>query len=148
MSSNDAVIVDANVFLRFLVEPTSADTQRQAELAKRLFQMAARGDLRFTSNAAVLAEVVFILHSPNHYGRPRAEIADRLTRLLGLPGCALPERSEIVTALNRWQTDKRLSFVDCLLIEQGRTANVPVASFDRRVQRTLGDLIWSPPGDE
>ena len=148
MTRDDAVIVDANVFLRFLVEPTSEDTQRQAESARHLFQMAARADLLITSNVAVVAEVVFILHSRFHYDRPRAEIADRLSRLLSLPGCVLPEREEIVRALTLWQDSTRLSFVDCLVIEQGRAANASIASFDRRLQQTVGDLVWSSPGDE
>jgi predicted nucleic acid-binding protein len=78
VNDGDIIVVDANVFLRFLVESVSAETRGQADSARTLFQRAAAGEMPFTSNAAVIAEVVFILHSAKHYGRPRAEISDRL----------------------------------------------------------------------
>ena len=105
---------DANVFLRYLVEPATPRDRLNAETAWIFFQLVQEGQETFTTSEAVIAEVVFILSSKRHYALPRDEVAERLKPLLELTGCEVPRKELCLAALDLWTERPELSFVDAL----------------------------------
>jgi predicted nucleic acid-binding protein len=113
-----------------------------AATAASLFGQCEIGLLEFTTNAAIIAEVVFILSSRRHYSLSRTETVSRLLPLLQLAGCILPDKEVIMRALGRWQASDKLSFVDTLVIEQSISNGAPLASFDRHVRAVDEIMVW------
>ncbi len=136
------IVVDANVFLRYLVRAgTPQDVENAAEAAS-LFANCEQGQLEITTNSAVIAEVVFILASARHYALSRGDVVSRLVPLLQIPGCILPDKDFIIQALERWEDSEKLSFVDCLLVEQALANDAPLISFDTQVRKTRDIKLW------
>jgi predicted nucleic acid-binding protein len=142
MTDPVTVAVDANFFLRAIVQATSPDTIAQAEISRGLFRGAVMGELFFTTNSAVIAEVVFILSSARHYGMAPDKVADSLSTFLSLPTCVLIGKRQVIAALDRWRSDPKLSFVDCLILEQSLAEGIPLATFDKRLRTAAGEVSW------
>jgi predicted nucleic acid-binding protein len=142
MTDPATVAVDPNFFLRAIVQATSPDTVAQAEISRGLFRRAVMGELFFTTTSAVIAEVVFILSSARHYGMAPDKVVDRLSPLLNLPMCILTGKRQVIAALERWQSYPKLSFVDCLIVEQSLAEGIPLATFDKRLRKAAGELSW------
>jgi predicted nucleic acid-binding protein len=142
--------VDANYFVRAIVEPTP-ETLTQHETAKALFRAVARGEEEATTSEAVLAEVSFVLNSKRQYGLPPAEVAARLTPILALPSLSLPRgRTRLyLRALELWSERPRLGFVDALTAAEVEHTGIPLATFDRDFDGIPGITYWRPmPLDE
>ena len=142
MTDPVVVGVDANFFLRAIVKAISPDTVLQAEIARGLFRGAVSGELSFATNAAVIAEVVYVLSAPRNYGMSPEEVVEKLAPLLTLPTCVLPGKRQVIAALERWRTDSRISFVDFLILEQCLAEGIPLATFDKRLQKAAGASNW------
>lgn len=82
--------LDANIFLRYLVAPTSPDTQAMHDETTALFEAIERGDEEASTSEAILAEVAFVLASPRQYNLPGANVAAYLAPLLRPPRLTLP----------------------------------------------------------
>jgi predicted nucleic acid-binding protein len=78
------IFLDANYFLRYLVQPTTPELRAMAEAAKALFLAIQRGEEEATTTEVVLHEVVYVLASKAHYNVPPAEIVANLKPLLRL----------------------------------------------------------------
>ena len=141
-------VVDANYFLRYLVQPATTRDVAMHDVATTLFRRVAAGREAFTTTDATIAEVVFILSSPRHYNLPRAETVALLRPILQLPGCKLPHKRRCLRALDLWTTHPSLSFVDALNAMQARELGVPLASFDVDLIEEPGVTPWRPPSDE
>lgn len=76
------IVVDANVFLRYILRAGTPQDTENAAIAASLFGQCELGFLEITANAAIIAEVVFILSSRRHYALSRAETVSRLLPLL------------------------------------------------------------------
>jgi predicted nucleic acid-binding protein len=138
-----AIVVDANVFLRFIVRAETPQDVQNASIAASLFGQWEQGLLEITTNAAVIAEVAFSLSSQRHYALRRSEAVSRLLPLLRLQNCILPEKDLVVRALERWERSQKLSFVDSLVIEQSLNERAMLASFDRQVRGAPEVTLWS-----
>ncbi|MGE3798099.1 MAG: type II toxin-antitoxin system VapC family toxin [Thermomicrobiales bacterium] len=138
------VVVDANVFLRAIVRAQTPQDVSNAAEAESLFIRCEQGILELTTNAAVVAEVVFILSSKRHYALNREETVARLVPLIRLPGCHLFDKEVLLRALERWQQNPRVSFVDAVVIEQAFAGESEVSTFDHEVRRTPGLKVWRP----
>lgn len=60
------IVVDANVFLRYLVEPSTSQDVGMAHISSVLFDSIADGSETYTTSDAIIAEVVFILSAKQH----------------------------------------------------------------------------------
>lgn len=139
------IFLDANVFLRYLSRartPNDIAMQAQARAFVRLVQS---GRETFTTSDAVIAEVVYILHHPRHYGSSRAAVAAGLKPLLTLGGCRMPRKRCVIDALDRWAATPAISFVDALGIAHSQELKVPLGTFDAAVGRLPGVTLWQPP---
>jgi predicted nucleic acid-binding protein len=138
-------VIDANYFLRAIVRPQTPHDVQLATTAQTLFRLAAIGQETFTTNDAVIAEVVFILHSPRHYNLPRPDVSARLKPILSLSGCKLPQKTRVLRAFTLWEGTPSISFVDALTATQALDLGVALGSFDRRLGRVPGITLWQPP---
>lgn len=140
------IVVDANVFVRYLVGTVISPDEPLVAAARSLFAAVTADQAVFTTNEAVIAEVVFILHSRRHYGFPRREVADRFGPILADPGCRLPNKQRILDALDLWADQRRLSFVDALTALQALEMNRPLATFDQSLASLPGIVRWPEGG--
>ena len=137
--------VDANYFLRFLVQPATPEDQTMRASATALFRRVRAGEETITTTDAVIAEVVFILSSQRHYNRSRADVAALLRPLLQLAGFRLSGKGRCLRALDLWAARPSLSFVDALVVVQAQELRVPLASFDAELARIPDVTLWEPP---
>jgi len=137
-------MVDANVLIRAIAGPRAASDIASHDLATSLFAEMRRGDRELVVNDAVLAEVVFILHSRNHVAMDREEVAGSLRALLRHPGFRIDGKAAALAALERWAVTPSLSFVDALVIDRARDARVPIATFDAALARQSRSGVWAP----
>ena len=129
------VFVDANVFMRFLME----DEQREADQAARLFREAAAGSLALVTGPPVLFEIGWTLRST--YRLSRETTLDVLTRIAGLPGLDLADASLVEEAL-RLARESGQEFADAYIAASARAgACDAVATFNRKHFEKLGTTL-------
>lgn len=127
---NSVCFVDTNIFIRYL----TGDDQQKYKACLHLFQQAERHTIELTTSAEIVSEVVFVLSS-KFYKLPRPAIQATLSKLLGLPGFRLPERSVYFRALSLFATHN-IDFEDCMTVarmEQQRISSI--YSYDRDFDR-------------
>jgi predicted nucleic acid-binding protein len=121
-------LVDSNILLRFL----SGEPANQAEAVRKLFTQAAAGSVILDISPVVVAEVMYTMIS--FYDIERKEAADMLLKLLKLRGVKVRESSQVFSALER-QRATNVGFADAFLAAGGAEEKVPVASFDRDLDK-------------
>ncbi len=119
------VYADANIFLRFILN----DNQEMADFAEQLLTTQKVYMLH-----EVLAEVVYVLHGV--YKNKRVVIAEKLISLLEY--VETDDKETIKQALLIY-AETSLDFVDCILIAYGKTKNVQIATFDKKLKNKLVD---------
>jgi predicted nucleic acid-binding protein len=139
------IVLDANYFLRYLTRPVTSQDQSMHQETRTFFGLVQAGTETFTTNDAVIAEVVFILSHPRHYGASRSDVVAGLKPLLTLTGCKMPRKRQVAVALDLWFATTSISFVDALAAVQSIALNVPLGTFDRNLSRVLGVTTWQPP---
>jgi predicted nucleic acid-binding protein len=124
------IFLDANIFLRYLVQPTTPATRRMAREAHTLFH-----------------EVVYVLASKAHYGRAPADIATDLAPILRLRGFKLPRGMKrlYLRALDLYATYPKLGFADALVAAHVEQQGLPLATFDTDFDTIPGITRWQPP---
>lgn len=121
---------DTNVLVRALTR----DDPRQAAAAGAFLAGGA-----WVSQTAI-AELVWVLQS--RYRRTRAELIETIDLLLSSPHLALENAPVIVAALNLFRERSRVSFTDCLLLEQARASgHLPLGTFDRELGKAPGAVL-------
>lgn len=121
-------LVDTNVLLRFL----SGEPPKQAEAAKRLFEAAAAGNASLEVSPVIVAEAMYTLVS--FYKVDRVDAAVKLAALLRRRGVKVREAEPVFGALERLQKFN-VGFADAFLAAGGADEGVPVASFDRDLDK-------------
>jgi len=136
----ETYLLDTNVLLRFLRQ----DDPAMGAAARRLFQAAALGEVSLVLEEAILAEAVYVLQSM--YKQGRSEIADALQALLRRAPAIQSKRPTVLhDALERYRRHSQVDFADALLAALAVDGKIPVASFDRDLDR-FGDVIrFEPP---
>jgi predicted nucleic acid-binding protein len=137
------IFVDANVFIRHLVDPATSHDAAHAEQAATLFAAVGVGAVEVTTSEAVLAEVVFILWHPRHYGAPRGAVAGALSSLLQPRAFRMPGKDVCLAALERWARSPRLSFPDALGAAYSELRGHELATFDSELARTPGVVPYA-----
>jgi uncharacterized protein len=128
------VLVDTNVFLRFL----TADDPGKAEKARRLFASAVSGELVVETSLLVIAEIVWTLES--FYGLTHDEVAEQVTTILATPNLECPGKELLFEALLGY-TERNVDFIDAYHAAfLGRRRDVSLATFDRKHFRRFPDL--------
>lgn len=121
-------LVDTNVLLRFL----SGEPVPQAEAARKLFLDAAMDEVVLDVSPVIVAEAMYTLVS--FYGIERRDAADKLSALLRRRGVKVRDGSQVFSALERLRT-VNVGFADAFLAAGGMEEKVPIASFDRDLDK-------------
>lgn len=127
------IFLDANVFLRFFVQPGTDEDRRMTQQSRQLFTGALEGRYMLTTSDVIVAEVAFILTSRRHYGVERIEAANKIKSVLLLDGFRFSETATCLRALDLWTTMARLSFPDALAAAYGERYRHQLATFDSRL---------------
>jgi predicted nucleic acid-binding protein len=142
--------LDTNAFLRYMVEPKTANDHLFRTLVAAIFEQAEQGDEQFTTTDAVIAEIAFVLTSPRHYGISRHLALIRVVPLLRLPGCSMEHREELESAFSRWEGNPKISFVDALAIAMSKKYGYDLVTFDSAMANDAETMRWdlrsSDPG--
>ncbi len=117
------MLIDANVILRFLI----GDDAEMLVLSREVI-----GSGKAYTLPAVLAEVVYVLNG--HYEVERTTIRDTLKRLLDQVGIEFPE---VMKSALDYYADRKVDFVDAILISGARLLKEPVYSFDKKLNRLM-----------
>ena len=128
------VFVDANVFLRFLVE----DDAQQAQQAEALFKAAQAGRVDLLCGPPVLFEVAWTLRSA--YGRSRLQVLETLQSLLAFPGLKLSDKDLVGEALDLARAHA-MEFADAYIAASARAAKAQVATFNTKDFKAAGVLL-------
>ena len=135
----ETYLLDANVVLRFLLR----DQPVMAAAAEALFARAERGEVRLVLDSLILAEVVFVLQS--YYKLGREVIADALLDLINSGGVVETDRPALLNdALERYRRHPQVDFGDAMLGALAAEQNLPVASFDRDLDRFKDVVRFEP----
>ena len=135
----ETYLLDANVVLRFL----RRDEPNMAAAADALFIRAEHGEVRLVLDSVILAEVVFVLRS--FYKVEREAIADAIQGLINSGGAVETDRLAVLNdAPERYRRHPPVDFGDAVLGALAAEQNLPVASFDRDLDR-LKDVVRFEP---
>ena len=123
--------LDANIILRYLTR----DLPEKAERCLTLFQQADRGEVELITSEAIIAEVVYVLSSPNLYNLSRERIRALLTPILDLKGLKLSSRQLYHHALELYAT-YHIDFEDALAVAHMRDQGIEeILSYDQHFDR-------------
>lgn len=141
------IFLDANIFLRYLTEPTTPASERMAEDAQALFQAVRRGEETVTTTEVVLHEVVYILASKAHYHRSMTDVASDLAPILRLRGFKLPRgmKALYLRGLGLASSYPNLGFADALVAAHVERLGISLATFDRDFDALPFVTRWQPP---
>lgn len=137
------IFVDANIFLRYLVQPATPQDRINERRAAALFALADAGAAEFTTSEAILAEVAFILTSPRHYAAPRSMVVVGLKALLRSRGCRMPEKDISLRAMDLWVAHPVLSYPDALAAAYSGLRGYELATFDNALVRMPGITAYA-----
>ncbi|MER3438403.1 MAG: hypothetical protein C4346_12920 [Chloroflexota bacterium] len=142
------IFLDANVFLRFLVQATTPEHRAMAQAARSLFEAARRGELEITTTEIALYEVVYVRASKKHFGLPPEEIAKALNILLNISIFRLPrgEKKIYLKALGLYVRHPQLGFADAVVAARVMERGLPLATFDEDFDGLPGVRRWQPAG--
>lgn len=133
--------VDANIFLRYLVD----SDPKKAQACRELFKRVQAGDEAVTTSEVIIAEVAYVLRSLAHYGLTPQEIAERLRPLLALRGLKLDHKNACLRALDVWEAHPKLDFEDAIIVAHlERLGETEVYSYDRDFDGVEGVVRVEP----
>lgn len=121
-------VLDSNVVLRFLVH----DHPAHADAATKLFMRAESGDVELLLMPWIIAEIVYGLS--RIYKLTRGETAKLVTAVASAVGVTTLDRDVVQDALARFAA-KNVDFADAMLAAQSIAMKLPVASFDRDLDK-------------
>jgi len=128
------IVVDANVFVSFLVDRN----EKQRSMAKALLERAADGEIVAVVTQFAVFEVSYVLQS--FYGSPATEVATLLREMIALPGVNVIDDCPWKKVFDYWP--ERLSGMAdaatvAVAIANGYDA---VATFDQRMLKRMQSL--------
>jgi predicted nucleic acid-binding protein len=136
-----AVFVDANVFLRLLLN----DHSEQSVAARLLFGQVEEGRLTIWTSHLVIAELVWMLSSPT-YRFSRDEIASGIRRLLSYTHLKVPRKQLFRRVLSLYTTHA-IDYIDAYHAALLQSAGDPrLYSFDRDFDKVVGLTRLEPRG--
>ena len=134
------IVVDANVFLSFLVDRN----ERQRTAARALLESAEDGEIVAVVTQFALFEIVYVMQSV--YGTSPADVAELLRDLLALPGLTVTDDCPWKKVFDSWP-DPIAGLADAALVAVAIANRCDaVATFDakmvRRMQRLHVPSYW------
>jgi len=121
-------LLDTNILVRFLVQ----DDPKQSAAAAKLIGEAQSGDTLLILDRMVVTELVYVLMG--HYKRTRIDVGNTILAIVQSPFVRADDESLLIGALLRFR-DNGVDFVDAWLASKGAAEGMPVASFDRDLDK-------------
>ncbi len=87
--------IDTNIIVRLL----TGDDPAKQQAAQRLFEQVEQGTLAIAAPDTVIADAVFVLHSPRLYNISRSDVAALLTPLVQLSHFLVQNKPVVLRAL-------------------------------------------------
>lgn len=126
--------IDTDVIIRFL---TGDDPDKQAA-ARALFLQVQRGSLTLAAPDTVIADAVYVLHSPRLYNKSRSDVAALLLPLVRLPHFRVENRRTVMRALELYSTSHS-GFGDAMILAAMEQAGAThLYSYDEGFDRVQG----------
>ena|SRR3989344_6951482 len=122
-----SLILDANAFLRFLLN----DVADQANEVAELFKAAKGSKIKIDVLQITVFEIVFALEK--YYKFPKNEIVSKVGVLLTTPYLRIQDVKIFQDALILFN-NKKVDFVDCFLICSAQDKGVGLFTFDKHLQ--------------
>ena len=132
--------IDTNIFLRFLTK----DDPVKAAKCRKLLQSATEGDLKLYTSDLVVAELIWVLQSPNTYNLNPSEIFEIIIPLLTIKNLYFPCKNVFPDIMELFQTEK-IDYIDAYnsVIMLGRKIDT-IYSYDKHFDQ-LPDVIRKEP---
>jgi predicted nucleic-acid-binding protein len=137
MSDPVEVLVDTNILLRFLMN----DHLEHGKRAKGLIERAGAGKVTLFVPFITIVETLFTLQS--FYQIQKESIGLQLLKVLSAPGIKIGADAWILEAIDEYRT-RNVSFGDACLAAEARHKNLPIASFDRGIDKFPGIVRFEP----
>ena len=144
MRKAEAVLLDTNVILRYLMR----DHEEMYERADQLLEQIRVGGRGAILLEGVVMETIYVL--TKFYDVPRAKAAEKLQAILRYKGIRNTDKDDLLAALDIF-AHKRIDFVDCIICAKSRAGDMEVFSFDKHVKmssRSMDDRSPPPKSEE
>ncbi|RZD18338.1 MAG: type II toxin-antitoxin system VapC family toxin [Candidatus Acididesulfobacter diazotrophicus] len=102
---NKKIFVDANIFLRYLIN----DNISISDKIEEIFKKASSGKILLITNSLVIVEIIFVLES--YYDKYKKEIEAAILKIINTKGLEVKDSGLILDALN-FYLYKNIDFVD------------------------------------
>lgn len=122
------IIVDANVFLRYLFN----DIPEQKRVFEKLLQRAKKLEVALFVPQIIIFEIQFILDK--YYHIEKKEVVDKLKSLVSSGYIQVENREAFLSALSLY-ANENVSFVDCFLIVKAKSEKAELFTFDQKAQK-------------
>ncbi len=131
--TRDVLMVDTNVFLRYLLQ----DIPDHAERSTRLLLKAQANEVALYAPSSVFVELSHYLNRTLRL--PRERIAAALLDVLGNPGISTDHPEALQHAFRLWAREGPLSFPDCFHLTLTRQLGMThIVTFDQKMNRYPG----------
>jgi len=124
----ETVLVDTNVFLRFLLK----DDPNLHNRAFSLLTKAKLGKIKLLVPTIVIFEISFVLNSV--YKFTKEEIIQNIESLLAVSYLSIDEVAIFKQALTLYKNSNN-SFADCFLITKAKSQGIKLFTFDKKLSR-------------
>lgn len=126
----ESLILDANVFLRFLFN----DIRSQAKEATGVLIKAKSKRLKIYIPQIIIFEILFALDK--YYKFPKLKVIEKVGTLLLTPYLDIEDRIVFKEALEVYKS-KNIDFVDCFLICKAKESNYTLFTFDKNLSELV-----------
>lgn len=139
MEGHKRVVIDTNLFVRYLTE----DDPKKAKAVERLLNTAEKGEIRIFVPSIVIAELVWVLESS--YKMKAGDIAELIEAILNTPGMEVADKRIIFSALKLYKKQD-IDFIDTWVIEFARERDVSaIYTFDKKHFKNIEGLTTASP---
>jgi predicted nucleic-acid-binding protein len=133
MPSLATKLPDTNTIIRYLTK----DEPSLYEKAAVFFESVLAGQEKAVILESVLVECVYVLQTI--YKVPKERIVDSLLKMLRYKGIMNTDKEELIKALTIFK-GRSIDIVDCILAAKGKSYDMPLFTFDKKLNALLKDL--------
>lgn len=130
----DSLIIDTNVFLRFLLDDIPSQTKKATEVLIK----AKSKRLKIFVPQIIIFEILFALDK--YYKFPKTEVMEKVRTLLATSYLDIEDRAVFQEALEVFKS-KNIDFVDCFLICKAKESNSILFTFDKDLSKLVSIKI-------
>ena len=128
-------LIDANVFIRYLIGDDAAKQQKSKQLIDRI----RTGQEEAFTTDIIVHEVCYVLSASTHYNLSHQDIRDRLYPILAIQGLHIANKSICLEALNIFAAGEKVDLSDAISVAYVRNGLVDgIYSFDRKLDNLPG----------